>query len=289
MMAPYRLATAEERAYYEGVLYPLQDRILTVAASYGDDLVLTGGTALARAYLHHRYSDDIDLFTLRPQAGTLGRDFANALRAAGFTVEPMVESSSFVRMMVGDGGNDEGGAAIQVDVAPDAPRVEDAVRSELGGVCVHTLRDLAANKIGAFENRSEVKDVVDLFHLAQRFTWPEIFADAERKRVPIAYEDLQHFLATPVNGSALLSTPIAEADFERFVTTLRAEVAAEIKKKLLECRAQIPKIASSLLWDTPREVRTINPRTKLVLARRAPTLPLPQRLALLEALRVNDA
>jgi predicted nucleotidyltransferase component of viral defense system len=43
------------------VLYPLQDRILAVAAGYGDDLVLTGGTALARAYLHHRYSDDIDL------------------------------------------------------------------------------------------------------------------------------------------------------------------------------------------------------------------------------------
>jgi Nucleotidyl transferase AbiEii toxin, Type IV TA system len=281
MTAPYRLATAAERAYYEGVLYPLQDRILAIAAEYGDDLVLTGGTALARAYLHHRYSDDIDLFTLRPQAGTLGRDFANALRAAGFTVEPVVESSSFVRMMAGDAN---GEAAIQVDIAPDAPRVEEAVRSQLGGVYVHTLRDLAANKIGAFENRSEVKDVVDLFHLARRFTWPEIFADAERKRVPIAYEDLQHFLATPVNGSALLSEPIAEADFDRFVTTLRAEVAAEIKKKLLECRAQVPKIASSLLWDTPRELRTINPRTKSVLARRAPTLPLPQRLALLEAL-----
>jgi hypothetical protein len=281
MIAPYRLATAEERAYYEGVLYPLQDRILAVAAGYGDDLVLTGGTALARAYLHHRYSDDIDLFTLRPQAGTLGRDFANALRATGFGVEPVVESSSFVRMMVGDAN---GETAIQVDVAPDAPRVADALRSELGGVYVHTLRDLAANKIGAFENRSEVKDVVDLFHLAQRFAWPEIFADAERKRVPIAYEDLQHFLATPVNGSALLSAPIAEADFDRFVTTLRAEVAAEIKKKLLECRTQVPKIASSLLWDTPPELRTINPRTKPVLARRAPTLPLPQRLALLEAL-----
>ncbi len=280
MAAPYRLATAEERAYYEGVLYPLQDRILAIAAGYGDDLVLTGGTALARLYLHHRYSDDIDLFTLRPQAGTLGRDFANALRAGGFSVEPVVESASFVRMMV---GAVDGTAAIQVDVAPDTPRVEAAARSELG-VYAHTLRDIAANKIGAFENRSEVKDVVDLFHLAQRFAWPEIFADAERKRVPIAYEDLQHFLATPVNGSALLSAPIDAADFERFVATLRAEVAAEIKKKVSGCRARISEIASSLLWDAPRELRTINPRTKPVLRRRAPQLPLPQRIALLEAL-----
>ncbi len=280
MAAPYRLATAAERAYYEGTLYPLQDRILAVAAGYGDELVLTGGTALARVYLHHRYSDDLDLFTLQPQAGRLGRDLANALRAGGFTVEPLVASSGFVRMMV---GTVDGAAAIQVDVAPDAPRVEAPVRSALGAY-VHTLRDIAANKVGAFENRSEVKDAVDLFHLAQRFAWPDVFADAERKRVPIAYEDLQHFLATPVNGSALLSAPIAEDDFARFVAALRAEAAAEINRKVSASRARIPEIASSLLWDAPRELRTINPRTRPVLQRRAPQLPLPQRIALLEAL-----
>jgi hypothetical protein len=38
MSVPFRVATTDERASYEGVLYPLQDRILAVAATYGDAL-----------------------------------------------------------------------------------------------------------------------------------------------------------------------------------------------------------------------------------------------------------
>lgn len=278
MSAPFRVATADEQAYYADVLYPLQDRILAAAAGYGDALVLTGGTALARLYLHHRYSDDLDLFTLQGHAGTLGRDFANALQSAGFTVEPVTESVAFMRMWVGDGTD-----RIQVDVAPDSRRIDAPAPSALG-VYAHSARDIAANKIGAFEDRSEVKDAVDLYHLMRRFTWPAVFADAERKRVPIAYEDLQHFLDTPLRGSALLREPIAQDDFDRFVTTLRAEVGAEIKKKVAEYRPRLDTIAASLLWDTPSELRTINERTRAVLERRAPQLPLPQRIALLEAL-----
>ncbi|MEA2688034.1 MAG: hypothetical protein QOD51_641 [Candidatus Eremiobacteraeota bacterium] len=275
---PFRAATPEERAMYEGVFYPLQDRILAVAATYADALVLTGGTALARLYLHHRYSDDLDLFTLQGHAGTLGRDFANALQAAGFTVEPVTESVAFMRMWVGDGTQ-----RIQVDIAPDSPRVEPASPSVLG-VYAHALRDIAANKIGAFEDRSEVKDAVDLYHLTRRFGWPQLFEDAERKRVPIAYDDLRHFLYTPLRGSALLTEPIDEADFDRFVTTLRDEVANEIKKKVAEYRSRLDAVVASLLWDTPSELRTINERTRGVLERRAQQLPLPQRIALLEAL-----
>ena len=43
------------------------------------------------------------------------------------------------------------------------------------GVHAHTLRDIAANKIGAFEDRSEVKDAVDLYHLTRRFPWQQLF------------------------------------------------------------------------------------------------------------------
>ena len=275
---PFRAATPEERALYESRLYPLQDRILAVAATYADALVLTGGTALARLYLHHRYSDDLHLFTLHGHAGTLGRDFANALQSAGFSVEPVTESVAFMRMWVGDETQ-----RVQVDVAPDSRQIEPASRSALG-VYAHSLRDIAANKIGAFEDRSEVKDAVDLYHLTRRFAWSRLFEDAERKRVPIAYDDLRHFLDTPLRGSALLTEPIDDADFTRFVAALRDEVAAEIKKKVADYRSRLDTVVSSLLWDTPRELRTINERTRAVLERRAAQLPLPQRIALLEAL-----
>lgn len=278
MSVPFRVATADERAHYEHGLYPLQDRILAVAATYGDALVLTGGTALARLYLHHRYSDDLDFFTLLGHAGTLARDFADTLEVRGFEVEPVTESVAFMRMWVGDGEQ-----RIQLDVAPDSRRVEPALPSALGAYA-HTLRDIGANKIAAFEDRSEVKDAVDLYHLTQRLAWPQLFADAETKRVPIAYDDLRHFLATPLRGSALLIEPIDESSFARFVATLRDEVAMEIKKKVAELRSRLDSIVRDLLWDTPSELRTINERTRGVLERRAPQLPLPQRIVLLEAL-----
>jgi hypothetical protein len=278
MSVPFRLATLAERAHYEGVLYPLQDRILAVAATYGDALVLTGGTALARLYLNHRYSDDIDLFSLEPKPGELGRAFANTLESHGLVIEPVTEAVAFMRMWVADGTN-----RIQVDIAPDARRIEPSSPSRLG-VYAHTLRDIAANKIGAFEDRSEVKDAVDLYHLTQRFAWQQLFDDAETKRVPIAYDDLRHFLETPLRGSALLTAPIGETEFARFVASLRDEVAAEIKKKVAEYRLRLDSIVSDLLWDTPSELRTINEQTHDVLERRAPQLPLPQRIALLEAL-----
>ncbi len=57
----YRTATSQEIRFYQEILYPLQDRILSFAATF-EDLYLTGGTALARFYLQHRFSDDLDLF-----------------------------------------------------------------------------------------------------------------------------------------------------------------------------------------------------------------------------------
>jgi len=57
----YRSATDEEAAFYQQRLYPLQDHVFSLCANY-EDLYLTGGTALARYYFQHRWSDDIDLF-----------------------------------------------------------------------------------------------------------------------------------------------------------------------------------------------------------------------------------
>jgi predicted nucleotidyltransferase component of viral defense system len=51
---------------FEGWLTPLQAAFLTrfFATDSGQLFFLTGGTALAAFYLHHRLSVDLDLFTL---------------------------------------------------------------------------------------------------------------------------------------------------------------------------------------------------------------------------------
>ena len=49
-------------AWFEKVLYPVQDEALAVAARAETGFYLTGGTALGRIHLRHRYSEDLDLF-----------------------------------------------------------------------------------------------------------------------------------------------------------------------------------------------------------------------------------
>jgi predicted nucleotidyltransferase component of viral defense system len=48
--------------YYERILYPLQDKVLKALNKLDTGFYLTEGTALSRAYLGHRYSDDLDFF-----------------------------------------------------------------------------------------------------------------------------------------------------------------------------------------------------------------------------------
>ena len=48
--------------YYSDKLYPFQDEVLGAIQSLKSGFYLTGGTALGRCYLNHRYSDDLDFF-----------------------------------------------------------------------------------------------------------------------------------------------------------------------------------------------------------------------------------
>lgn len=51
-----------DAAWFERVLHPLQDEALAAAAPADTGFYLTGGTALGRIHLRHRYSEDLDLF-----------------------------------------------------------------------------------------------------------------------------------------------------------------------------------------------------------------------------------
>jgi tagatose-1,6-bisphosphate aldolase non-catalytic subunit AgaZ/GatZ len=43
-------------------LYNVQDKVINLCHPALKDFYLTGGTALGRFYLNHRYSDDLDFF-----------------------------------------------------------------------------------------------------------------------------------------------------------------------------------------------------------------------------------
>jgi predicted nucleotidyltransferase component of viral defense system len=48
--------------FYLNQLYPFQDRVLKVISAIDSEFYLSGGTALSRGYLNHRFSEDLDFF-----------------------------------------------------------------------------------------------------------------------------------------------------------------------------------------------------------------------------------
>jgi len=147
------------------ILTEAQQLFLRTAASVPlvrRDFFLTGGTALAEYVLHHRLSEDLDLFTAVPNAVPLALVALRApLEAAGFTVEVIRAFDTFTELRVRLGVE-----TIKVDLAQDTPfRLAPTIPDEAHGLARDSLDDLSANKVAALFGRAEPKDFVDVYFL----------------------------------------------------------------------------------------------------------------------------
>lgn len=147
------------------VLTEAHRRILHAAARaherYGDvQLRLEGGTALSAYYLHHRESEDLDLFG----AGGLHAD-AFATTLAEELARRGVEAS---RVAGGEGFAEWVVDGVRVHIARTSPfRLEDPLPTE-EGVPVASFRDLAAGKLHAVCDRFEARDFIDIHSILTR-------------------------------------------------------------------------------------------------------------------------
>jgi hypothetical protein len=117
---------AADKAYSLNQLYPLQDRVLRTITDCDTDFYLTGGTALSRAYLHHRFSDDLDLFVnyaslkdTDPRFSRYCDQVLNALASnAGWQTRVTLRQPFFMRSFVESDGASLWAAVNWID-APD--------------------------------------------------------------------------------------------------------------------------------------------------------------------------
>lgn len=221
----YRLASGDELTFYYNRLYPLQDRVFQEVAAFGDALYLTGGTALARVHFQHRLSDDLDFFTPTAQLPFLANELIARLQQCGLAVTVEQMTAWFVRFFVEDDN-----VRLKIDLVRDAQLTGALVRLPQG-IYSNNLSDIGANKITAFEDRAEIKDIVDLFYICQVVEMQSLFALADRKRVPVAYERLLTINQLGISGRALLLKALDVAELERFLNRLRAATEDEVKKK----------------------------------------------------------
>ena len=151
-------------AWFEKVLYPLQDEVLAVAARVETGFYLTGGTALGRIHLRHRYSEDLDLFVNDDDRFQTWTDrLLEAWRAeTGWRLSVQRRDPRFVRASL---SRDD--VPLKIEFLNDVRgRVGTPVRHAGFGL-VDTMENILANKVTALLDREEPKDLADIWGLCR--------------------------------------------------------------------------------------------------------------------------
>ncbi|MCX8038003.1 MAG: nucleotidyl transferase AbiEii/AbiGii toxin family protein [Candidatus Sumerlaeia bacterium] len=127
---------------------------------FRSNFVLTGGTALAAFYLHHRLSEDLDLFTGDPLiAAHMRAELEAAAQTVGCSVELLRSFPTFLDARVNCDGE-----LIAIHLALDTPfHLEPPIEHGDAGLLVESALDLAANKLAALYGRASAKDFVDVY------------------------------------------------------------------------------------------------------------------------------
>ncbi len=154
---------------------------------------LTGGTALGRFYLNHRYSDDLDFFT---NADPFFKDHIKLLQTSivkdfDTNLEKSVFSDDFARFFITCEQ-----LSLKIEFINDIPfRAGYPLNLSFGKI--DTPLNMLSNKLTALVGRDEPKDVCDILFIALNysFNWKTVFLDAKKKAV-INEIDIEERLST---------------------------------------------------------------------------------------------
>ena len=195
--------------YYKS-LYIQQDKILSLVAPYLNGYYLTGGTALGRFYLGHRFSDDLDFFLNKnPDFKKKTQDIFVLLKSQ-YPIDETVtfQSADFIRIMI------LGDVPLKIEFVNDIAYYWGKIIITANNVPVDNVANILANKLTALLSRDEPKDVFDIISIADSFSfnWKEIYKHAFEKQImneadvvmrlqtfPAALFSTQPWLMHPVN------------------------------------------------------------------------------------------
>jgi hypothetical protein len=154
-----------DSAYYFQRLYPLQDRVLGIISGLGTDFYLTGGTALSRVHLHHRFSDDLDLFVNFDRRFTT---WSNAALTAltgipKWKSEITKNEEYFARVFV-----HQDDVTLKIELVNDVPAHVGEIRQHPVLGRIDSPENILANKLTALISREEPRDLADVWALCTR-------------------------------------------------------------------------------------------------------------------------
>lgn len=214
------------------ILTPFQQELLKAIG--GSDLArnfyLTGGTALAVFYLHHRYSEDLEFFSPDPNAVRLVQP---ALRRIADQLDVRLEFSRTFNTFVECFLTSEDEERVKLDFAQDTPyRLQPTEYNQLFNLQVENSLDIAANKLSALFERAAEKDFVDIYVINRELiSFAELLPRAREKHVgmddywlAIALQRVRQVKILP-----RMIIPLALADLQAYFLDLAREIMSGLE------------------------------------------------------------
>jgi predicted nucleotidyltransferase component of viral defense system len=171
-------------SYYSDTLYPLQNKVLGLVASLNTPFYLTGGTALSRAHLNHRYSDDLDFFVNNDSDFAKHAELVLQELKRQFQVDIKLRSQDYYSLTIDD--------ILKVELVNDVSFHDNGFISTDFFGKVDNINNILSNKLSAIIGRDEPKDYVDIWAITKdrQIQWKHIFTSANSKAVGIFPPDV---------------------------------------------------------------------------------------------------
>ena len=232
--------------YYLDTLYPFQDKVLKILENLKLDFYLTGGTALGRCYLKHRYSDDLDFFVnghndFKQQGNTA----IKALKEQ-WTCDVATSSDTSIRIFV-----EQEEKSLKIDFVNDVPSHFGELQHSSIFHRIDSWRNILSNKICTL-SRFEAKDIADIVFIARHysFEWETILNEAKEKDLWV----------DPIEICQIINQfPINQLKTIKWIKKLKIE---EFKKQIITIHDDIFTGAINSLYPTDPK-NTKNPTNSI--------------------------
>lgn len=208
-----------DNQFYQTILYPFQDQVLHLIAALETGFYLTGDTASSRAYLHHRYSDDLDFFVNDDARFGLWADrIVDGLQKGHlWQTQVVLRDQRFGRLAL-----HQAETTLQIDMINDVPSHIGEIHTHPTLGSIDSPENILANKITAALDRSEPKDLADIwgFCTKMRLSLADAIEGADSKAAGIFHADLARVLCSATEEDWKLIRWIEAPDPVQFVADL---------------------------------------------------------------------
>ena len=212
------------------VNYDLQDKFLDAffSSRFANDFYLTGGTALARFYFHHRESVDLDLFTQNQsiQFSEVNLEVLKIAKKLSLNIEKQVVTDTYLQYIFKEG--------LKVELVKDVPWHFGEFKIE-GKVRLDSLENIGSNKVLAIFGRTAAKDFIDLYYLLQNtdFTLDHFYNLATQKDIGLTEFYLANSLdrIQEAGEYPILLKPLDKEKMTMFYQDIVKQLLLKIKPK----------------------------------------------------------